>query len=225
MGQQHIIDLGSQLFLVINKVLMFLPNFIWALVIVLLGWIFGTILGRAVAHIFDILKLDHLFNALGLVHLSKRTGHEIGLGRAFGGLTKWTVIIAFFMAAANTLGLAYVSMFLMQLVNYLPNVFVAGFILVITSVLSGFTEKVIDGSVRSVGMKAGFAGTVAKYAIVFTGVLAALSQLNIVDVFANTLFIGIVAAVSLAFGLAFGLGGKNAAERAIEKIEDDFSKK
>jgi len=76
-----------------------------------------------------------------------------------------------------------------------------------------------------VGINAGFAGTVAKYAIVFTGVLAALSQLNIVDVFANTLFIGIVAAVSLAFGLAFGLGGRDAAARAIEKIEDDFMKK
>jgi hypothetical protein len=129
------------------------------------------------------------------------------------------------MMASNIVGLSYVSTFLLQIVNYLPNVFVAGFILVITSVLASFTEKVIDGSVRSVGIKAGFAGTVAKYAIVFTGVLAALSQLNIVDVFANTLFIGIVAAVSLAFGLAFGLGGRDAAARAIEKIEDDFMKK
>ena len=43
--------------------------------------------------------------------------------------------------------------------------------------------------------------------------------------FANTLFIGIVAALALAFGLAFGLGGKDAASRAIEKIETDFTKK
>ena len=59
----------------------------------------------------------------------------------------------------------------------------------------------------------------------FTAILAALNQLNIITVFTNALFIGVIAALALAFGLlAFGLGGKGAAERAIEKLEKDFTK-
>jgi hypothetical protein len=36
------------------------------------------------------------------------------------------------------------------------------------------------------------------------------------------LFMGIVASVSVALGLAFGLGGKDAAARAIAKMENNF---
>jgi hypothetical protein len=41
--------------------------------------------------------------------------------------------------------------------------------------------------------------------------------------FVQTLFTGFVVAASLAFGLAFGLGGKEAAARAIERIRGEIS--
>lgn len=225
MFESYFVNLGEQLTIVLMNILNFLPTLLLALVTVIIGLIFAVILGRAVAHVFDILKIDHFFNSLGVIHLSKKVGHDLTLGKIFGGLVKWTIIVSFLLVGFNILQLDYVSIFLVEILRYLPNVFIAGIILIITSILAGFTEKVIDGSVRSVGLKTGIAGTVAKYAIIFTGILAALSQLNILEVFANTLFIGIVAAVSLALGLAFGLGGKDAAARAIEKIEDDFTKK
>jgi len=224
MLEEYTVNLGEHLGQVFDKVFGFLPNLILALITLALGWVFGIILGRTVTHIFETLKIDKLFDRLGLMTLSKKIGYEMTIGKAFGGLVKWSVIVSFLMAGVNILGLNYVSTFLLQIVSYLPNVFVAGFILIIASVLANFTEKVIDGSVRSVGMKAGYAGSIAKYAIIFTGVLAALSQLNIIEIFANALFIGIVSALSLAFGLAFGLGGKDAAARAIEKIGNDCSK-
>jgi hypothetical protein len=37
------------------------------------------------------------------------------------------------------------------------------------------------------------------------------------------LFTGFVAALAIALGLAFGLGGKDAASRAISKISGDMS--
>jgi hypothetical protein len=46
--------------------------------------------------------------------------------------------------------------------------------------------------------------------------------LGIAGAFAQTLFTGIVAMLSLAGGLAFGLGGRDAAARYIEKLRDDI---
>jgi len=224
MLEEYTMNIGENLGQVFDKVFGFLPNLILALITLALGWVFGMILGRTVTHIFEVLKIDKLFNRLGLITLSKRIGYDVTISTAFGGLVKWSVIVSFLMVGVNILGLDYVSTFLLEIVSYLPNVFVAGFILIIASVLANFTEKIIDGSVRSVGMRAGYAGSIAKYAIIFTGILAALSQLEIMDLFAEALFIGIVAALSLAFGLAFGLGGKDAAARAIEKIGNDCSK-
>lgn len=222
---QYINVLGKELIDVSIKVVSFLPNFIIGIIILLAGWLFGLILGRATVHVFDIFKIDSLFGKLGFNHLSKKSGHNVSVGLFFGELVKWTVIVAFSLAAANIFGLFYISSFLLSILSYLPSVFIAGFILIIANIFGNLAEKAIDGSVRAAGLRASFAGTVAKYAIVFTGILAALNQLGIVSMFANAIFIGIIAALALAFGLAFGLGGKDAAARAIEKMERDFTKK
>lgn len=222
---QYIDILGQELIDVSVNIVSFLPNLIIGIIVLLIGWLFGLILGRATIHIFDLLKLNHLFGKLGVTHLSKKTGHDFSVGTFFGALVRWTVIIAFSLAAANIFGLYYVSAFLISILNYLPSVFIAGFIIVIGHIFGNLAEKVIDGSVKASGLRVTFAGTLARYAIMFTAILAALNQLNIITVFTNALFIGVIAALALAFGLAFGLGGKGAAERAIEKLEKDFTKK
>ena len=225
MLEQYVNVLGQELIDVSIKIVSFLPTFIIGIIILLVGWLFGLVLGRATGHVFEILKIDNLFSKMGFGHISKKTGHDISLGNFFGGLVKWAIIIAFTLAAANIFGLFYISSFLVSILNYLPSVFVAGFILIISVIFGGFAEKIIDGSVRAAGFNASFAGSFTKYAVVFTGILAALNQLNIMIVFTNTLFIGIVSALALAFGLAFGLGGKEAAARAIDRLEKDFTKK
>ena len=48
--------------------------------------------------------------------------------------------------------------------------------------------------------------------------MAALNQLRIADELVGTLFTGIVFALSLAIGLAFGLGGKDAAARYLDRM-------
>ena len=53
--------------------------------------------------------------------------------------------------------------------------------------------------------------------------MAALLQLQIVAPFIQTLFTGIVVAIALGLGLSFGLGGQEAAARAIEKVTTEIS--
>lgn len=225
MLQEYVDILGQELLVVSAKVVAFLPNFLIGVLILLIGWLFGVILGRATIQIFNILGLEKFFAKAGLERLSRKSGHRLSVGVIAGAIVRWTVIIAFALAAANVFGLYYVSSFLVGILNYLPSVFIAGFILIVGNILANFVEKLIDGSVRAAGLKVSIAGTIAKYAIMVTAVLAALNQLDIVTTFTNTIFIGFIGAVSLAIGLAFGLGGKEAAARAIERIEKDFTKK
>lgn len=222
---QYIDILGQELIDVSTRVVAFLPNFIVGVLILLLGWLFGIVLGRATEHVFELFKINRLFGKLGLDTLSKRSGLNLSVGHVFEVIVKWTIIIAFALAASNVFGLYYVSSFLLGILNYLPSVFIAGAILILGILLADFVEKIIDGSLRAAGLKVSVAGTVAKYAIIFTSILAALNQLNIMTVFTNAIFIGFISAVALALGLAFGLGGKEAASRAIDRVERDFTKK
>ncbi len=68
-------------------------------------------------------------------------------------------------------------------------------------------------------------GSITKWAIWIFGLLAALDHLQIAVALINTLSVGIVVALSLGFGLAFGLGGQQAAAQYIEKIRNEISGK
>jgi len=54
-------------------------------------------------------------------------------------------------------------------------------------------------------------------AVMAFAIIAAVNQLGIAPIVVNTLYIGLVAALSLALGLAFGLGGRDTAARLTEQ--------
>ena len=128
------------------------------------------------------------------------------------------------MTALEVLGLSRVTVFLQQVVLlYLPQVIVAVLILVLAAIVAETAKNIIAGSARAAGAHSGnLAGTVAKYAIWITAILAVLNQLGVATEFVQTLFTGIVVAIALGFGLAFGLGGKEAASRTIERVRGEI---
>jgi hypothetical protein len=79
--------------------------------------------------------------------------------------------------------------------------------------------KVIKSSDLRVGQ---IVGTIAKWAIVIFSIMAALDQLGIASQLINTLFTGIVFMLSLAGGLAFGLGGKESAAKLVESLKEEM---
>ena len=60
-------------------------------------------------------------------------------------------------------------------------------------------------------------------AVMIFVLIAAFDQLGVAQTFINTLYIGIVAMLAIAGGLAFGLGGKEHASELISKIKRDVS--
>lgn len=220
--QTTVTNLGDTLAGVILNIVSFLPSILIALLLVVLGWVIGGILGRAVAHLVSMLKVDSALQKAGIASFYSSVGTKVSVARALGGLVKWAIIIAFVIAATEQVGLHAFSNFLYAILSYIPNVFVAGLILIATFLLADFMWHFFAGSSQAVGVRNTMAAGVAKYAIIVVGVVTALAQLKIATGFMEMLFAGLVGSVALALGLAFGLGGREAAARAIEKIEQNF---
>jgi hypothetical protein len=212
--------LGESLTNVIIGLINFLPNILIAILIVIIGWVSGGILGRAVSHLISILKIDNALKLAGLSHMLN--GVNFSVSKLLGGTVKWGIIIAFLMAATQQVGLDAFAGFLWVIVGYIPNVIVAAMILVASFLLADFVSKTVSSSAKAAGVNGGIAGAISRYSIVTVGVLAALSQLKIASGFTEILFTGLVAAVSLALGLAFGLGGRDAAAKMLNKMENHF---
>lgn len=205
-------------------IIQFIPNLVFAVVIFVLGWVIGSIVGRLIAQIVRAIQIDQALRSAGVNEVIERAGFKLDSGAFIGGLVKWFVIVIFLVASLQILGLTQVNVFIQQVVLlYLPQVIVAALILVVGAVVADTASRVISGAAQAAGMSAsGVAGTVARYAIWIFAVLAALGQLGVATPFVQTLFTGIVVALSLAFGLAFGLGGQDAAGRFIENVRNQM---
>jgi small-conductance mechanosensitive channel len=140
-------------------------------------------------------------------------------------LVKWFVIIVFLVASLEVLHLTQVTDFLRIVVeNYLPNLVAAALILAVAALIADALQHLVSGSARAAGIpSSGFLGSLTKWAVWIFAILAALAQLGVAERLIEILLTGVVAMLALAGGLAFGLGGREAASRYIERLREEVA--
>jgi len=200
-----------------------IPNLVAALIIFVIGWLIGAGIGRLVAQVINSLRVDQALRAAGVERVLDRAGFGLNSGAFVGMLVKWFFIIGGLVAALELLGLVQVTQFLSGVVlTYIPQVIVAVLVLLVAAVVGEAVQRIVAGSARAANVKAAnLLGAVARWSIWIFAILVALDRLG-VSPLVQTLFTGLVVALSLAFGLAFGLGGQAAAAKYIQKVQDEI---
>ena len=189
-----------------------IPAIIGAILLVIIGWIIAGILAGIVAKVLRTIRIDQLADRAGVTAFLKRANIKADAAGVIAGLVKWYIRLVFLLLAANAVGLTAVSGIVANVLGFIPNLLVAIFILGVFSWLASTAKNLVTGGMESAGMpNAGGIGTIVFGAVLAFGIVAAADQLGIAQTLINTLFMGVVAALALAFGLAFGLGGRDQA--------------
>lgn len=201
----------------------FLPNFLVAVIILVVGWVVAVFVAKLVKQVLHSLKLDEVGDKLGLDEVSARTGVKMSVSGTIAWLVKWFLLIAIFLAAADIMQLTQISAFLNQVLMYIPSVIAGAAILLVGTMVASFLSKLVRHSVQAAGLSsADLLGAVTQWAVMIFTVLATLDQLKVASAFVQTLFTGIIAMLAIAGGLAFGLGGKEHANKVLNKVERDI---
>lgn len=204
----------------------FLPALIGALVIFFAGWIVAVALGKLAEKFMRVLRVDKAAEKIGIDSRLYNSQTHISVSAFFGGLVKWFLVLVFLMAATDILNLSQVTGFLNSILLYIPNVVVAVVILAAVFLIGNFVYDVVRGSTRAAGvMSATLLATISKWAIVVFGIFAALIQLGVASSLVSTIFIGIIAMLALAGGLAFGLGGREVAADILKKLREEITQR
>ena len=206
-----------------NDVIGFLPEVIIAILVIIVGWIIGVFLMGVVERFFKVAKLDQLLDRAEVDKLAERAGYKFRPGHFVGMLVKWFVILVFIVAALDILRLDEVTTFFRdEVLTYLPRVIAASLILLGGYVVAQLVSASVEAGARAGGFKAAdMLGSFTHYAVLIFAILAALSQLQIAPEMVHTLFAGLVFGAALGFGLAFGLGGRDAAAKYISKVSGE----
>lgn len=201
----------------------FVPGLIGAIILFMIGWFLGSLIGKAIEQLISTLKLEKLFEQAGATGFLSKAGIRLNIGGFIGAIVKWFIIVVFLMASLEIMGLTQVNDFLREVVLfYLPKVVIAALVLVIASILADAMKRLVEVSAKAANVhSANMLGTITRYAIWIFAFIIALSELGVATAFMQILFTGLVVALALASGLAFGLGGRDAAARAIDSFSSE----
>ena len=198
----------------------FIPELLGAIIIFIIGWFISIGVGRLVTEVLKRLRFNQLFEKEGWKKALDKAEIKVDASGFIGAIVKWILVIVFLLAAVEILGLVELAGFLSSILAYLPNVIVAALIFVVTVIVVDIVEKVVRAAVESIKVGYGqIVSAVIKWSIWVFAVLAILHQLGIARPFMETLFTGLVAMLVLAFGLSFGLGGKEVAGELLQDLK------
>jgi len=198
-----------------------IPRILGFIVIVAIGWFISSILARGVGGLLRAIRFDELMQRSGIGDFLNKMGTGNDPAGIIAGLVKWIVRVVVLLVAFDVLGLPAVSDVMRQLLLWLPNLVVAIFVLFI----GGIAARALGNIVRGATAEAGFASpetlaNVTKTTVWAFAIVVAINQLGIATNLITTLFTGFVAALAIALGLAFGLGGRDLASRTLENWYD-----
>ncbi len=180
----------------INKILDFMPNILTAAIIAIVGWFVARIVQKILVNLFDAIGVDRLTQKLGL---SSVLGEQ-KLSSLLGLIVYIFILIPVIISALNALALEAIttpaSNMLNIILNAVPSIFAALFILIIAyilgKVLSGLISKLLAGigfdnvlvkiglskKIETAHTPSSIAGTITLVTIMFFAFTEAFSMLG-----------------------------------------------
>lgn len=212
MGEAMMTSLAAALALFLGAI----PKVIGFLIILIIGWIIAAALAGAVAALLRAVRFNDLAKRSGFSDFVHKMGVQTDSAGVLATLAKWFVRLIVLVVAFDALGLPAVSQVLQQLLLWLPNLVVALVMLVIAGLAANALASLVRGAAAEAGLSnPDLLSNVARMAVWAFGIVIAVNQIGIATTLVNTLFMGFVAALALALGLSFGLGGRETAAEIV----------
>lgn len=214
----------------LQQLVVFIPKLVLAIIVFIIGYLISVAIGKVITEILKNLKFNRLFEKEGWRKALEKAEVKVDPSGFIGAIFKWVFVIVSLLLAVDILNLTKFGELLRDVLGYLPNVIVAALVFVVAVIIADIIEKLVRTAAE--GMKVGYASlaaAVVKWAIWIFAIFLILDQLLPESALIQTLYTsivsGIVAALALSVGLAFGLGGKDVAAGILENLRKRIKEK
>ena len=210
---------------ILNKAIIYAYKGIGILVLLIVGWFIAKAVEGLVVRFLKVAQLDTASDKAGITKILVKGEIKRTLSELIGALVYWLIILISVVAAVNVLNLAVAAALLNNIIAYIPSVVAAIFVLAAGMFLATLAASGINAVAINSGVSNGqLLAKIAQSVIVVLAIILALEQLRIATTIINLIIPIVLGSVGLALGLAFGLGGKDAAAKIIKETVDKIGK-
>ena len=193
----------------VNQVAEFGPKVVGAIIVMVIGYVVARLIARFITTLSEKLGLQRAAERSGLSDSMRHAGVDRTIPQIVGVIVFWLLMCVFLVASFDILDLPGMTLAIEKVVAYIPKVLVATVLVVVGLLLSAFIRGVVATSADRVGIT--YSQQLANgcyYILALMTFIGAFSQLDIKFDLLNYAILIAFGAVALAFGLSFGLGGR-----------------
>lgn len=193
-----------------------LPAILGAIVVFAVGLILAYWVKRLVVEGLRLIQLEKLSVSAGVDKYLKKADIKFTFSELIGTIVEWLVILVFFLAVVDILGLDVVSQVVFNVLSYIPNVLAAILIFAAGYIVAGIVDGLVRGALASVDHEiAKPLGKLARWLLIIIALFAAIDQLQIAQGLVAVFYQGLTYTLVLAVGLAVGLGAKDLVSKVL----------
>ncbi len=187
----------------------FLPNLIFAIAILIIGWIFAKIVARVIRKILTSIKIDSLADKLNDIDLVRKANLKILPSGVLSKTVYYVLMLLTATVATEKLGVASVTNLLTDFIDYLPRLFTAFLFFIIGLLIADAIRGIVLTACKSLGIpSANIIASIVFYFIFLSVTMSSLDQAGVrTDFIKSNLSIIIAGAVG-AFAFGYGLASK-----------------
>ena len=187
----------------------FLPNLVFAITILIIGWIVSKIIAKIIKKVLKAIKIDELADRLNDIDIVQKANLKILPSKVISKIVYYLLMLITFVIATEHLGVDAVTNLLTDFIGYLPNLLTALIFFVIGLIVADAIRGVVLTACQSLGIpSAKVIASIVFYFIFLSVTMSALDQAKISTDFINSSLTIIIAGAVGAFALGYGLASK-----------------
>jgi len=215
----HIVSLLDPLKTVFGIIGSFVPTVIGVLAVLVIGGLLAHELGKIVTSALKGIRLDKISRSIGLDHVLATGGIKRPVSELIGLVVTWGVTISALVIALSYAGISVIGPVTDPIMSYVPNVLIG----VITLMVGLFLAQIVSVFVEVVAANTQMPSphmlaTFTKWAVVLMAIATFLEKIGLGYLFTGIPLLLMIAAMSLALGLSFGIGGREHAAHCLDRL-------
>jgi mechanosensitive ion channel-like protein len=213
------VNVGDSVQTALDSFFGFLPKLIGFIIVLAIGWIVAKVVKTAVTKLLQKFGVDKALHSGSTGRHVDRIAPDTSPSRLIGSLAYWFIFLGALAIAVSQLGIEALDNFVAAIGAYLPNVVAA----VLIFVVAGAIAAAIGGLVaRTMGdtPTGKVVGSVVPVLVMAIATFMILNQLQIAEEIVTITYAALLGSAALAMALAFGLGGRDLADRMLSDAYD-----
>lgn len=203
-----------------------LPGWLVATIVVAVGWLVAALARFTFARMLRLFHFNQLCERIGVCDFLRKGEVALSPSELAGRGFYWLMLIGIFLEGAHLLDIEAAVEFRQRVVNATPSLLSAILVLAVGLIVVAFLAGLVRTLTRNAGSPyANFWSRITRWTGTILLLVVAFEQGEIrSSVLAGTLYI-VIAAFGLGTALAFGLGCKDMARNAMEKLVADLKER